>query len=221
MHKAPRLKKDMGIYGRQAYQYARWTMADMEEYNKLATLVASQVRDGDKILEVAPGPGYTVIGLAKLGNYSISAMDISPAFVDIGRKNALEAGVSINFVQGNVSSIPFEENSFDFVFNRAAFKNFKEPVKALNEMFRILKPGGKVLIQDLRPDISMKAINDYIDKTSATFSQKLVQKIIFRFFLKRSAHSKEEFKEFLAATPFLKYIIKEDNPVVYEIWLYK
>jgi ubiquinone/menaquinone biosynthesis C-methylase UbiE len=52
--------------------------------------------------------------------------------------------------------MPFDDGTFDFIFNRAAFKNFKDPVKALNEMHRVLKTNGKVLIGDLKPNITLK-----------------------------------------------------------------
>lgn len=97
--------------------------------------------------EVAPGPGYTIIELAKLGEYTITGMDLSFAFVEIGKKNAEEDGVEIKFCQGNVSAMPFKNEEFDFIFNRAAFKNFLDPAGALNEMYRVLKENGKVLIQ--------------------------------------------------------------------------
>ena len=53
--------------------------------------------------------------------------------------------------------MPFEDNEFDFVLCRAAFKNFSEPVAALREMHRVLKPGGKALIIDLRRDTPVSA----------------------------------------------------------------
>lgn len=221
MHKAPRLRKDMGIYGKQAYQYARWTRADMEEYAKLAQKIAGLVNEGDHILEVASGPGYTLIELARLGSYHLTAMDISSTFVEIGKANVKEAGLNIDFLEGNVSRIPFEENHFDFIVNRAAFKNFREPVTALKEMYRVLNSGGKILIQDLRPDAPAREINKYINRMKASFFQKLVQKIIFHLFLTRAAHSREEFEQFLSQAAITNYSIQEDHGIGYEIRINK
>ena len=50
--------------------------------------------------------------------------------------------------------MPFDSGSFDFVYCRAAFKNFSEPIRAIDEMNRVLKPGGKAVIVDLRKDAS-------------------------------------------------------------------
>ena len=113
-----------------------------------------QLPRGSVVLEVAPGPGYFCIELAKLGDYSITGLDISHTFVEIASKKAAEAGVHVDFRQGNASSMPFADNTFDFLLCRAAFKNFGQPVRALQEMCRVLKPGGRGLIIDLRKDAS-------------------------------------------------------------------
>ncbi len=121
--------------------------------------VAAQLPSGSHVLEVAPGPGYFAVELAKLGSYHIVGLDISQTFVRIATDNAKRAGVDVEFRQGNASSMPFDSGSFDFVYCRAAFKNFSEPVRAINEMHRVLKPGGKAVIVDLRKDASASEID--------------------------------------------------------------
>ena len=116
--------------------------------------VAAELPSGSHVLEVAPGPGYFAVELAKLGSYHIVGLDISQTFVRIATDNAKRAGVEVEFRHGNASSMPFDSGSFDFVYCRAAFKNFSEPVRAINEMYRVLKPGGKAVIVDLRKDTS-------------------------------------------------------------------
>jgi ubiquinone/menaquinone biosynthesis C-methylase UbiE len=118
------------------------TGKSLDEVAKLARRIANQLPSGSNVLEVAPGPGYYCIELAKLGDYSITGLDISHTFVDIASKKAVEAQVRVDFRQGNASSMPFADNTFDFLVCRAAFKNFGQPVRALQEMCRVLKPGG-------------------------------------------------------------------------------
>ena len=103
---------------------------------------------------MAPGPGYLAIELAKLGRFQVVGLDISKTFVAMATANAREAGVQVEFHLGNASSMPFDPDSFDLIVCRAAFKNFSEPVRALTEMHRVLKSGGKAFIIDLRPDAS-------------------------------------------------------------------
>lgn len=78
------------------------------------------------ILLLSPGAGYLSIELSKLGNYKITGMDISKDLVEICKRNAIDAGVQIDFRQGNVSDMPFQSNEFNFIICILAFKNFKE-----------------------------------------------------------------------------------------------
>jgi ubiquinone/menaquinone biosynthesis C-methylase UbiE len=217
---AKKLKKDEVIEGRNAYLYAKLTRADMDAYKQAAVHISENVGENERILEVAPGPGYTMIELAKLRKYSITGMDLSFAFVDLGKRNAKEAGVEVSFCQGNVSDMPFDDEEFDFIFNRAAFKNFLEPVKALNEMYRVLKVNGKVLIEDLNPDVTYKTIRDYVDNMHLNGFNSLITKGIFYFGLKKTAHSRAEFESFIEQTRFKDHKILE-NPLGFEVWLYK
>jgi ubiquinone/menaquinone biosynthesis C-methylase UbiE len=84
-----------------------------------------------------------VIELAKLGNYKIAGLDISKTFVEIAQKKAKEAGVNIEFSLGDGAHMPYDDETFNFIICRAAFKNFKEPIGVLNEMYRVLKENGK------------------------------------------------------------------------------
>jgi ubiquinone/menaquinone biosynthesis C-methylase UbiE len=88
------------------------------------------------VLEIAPGPGYFAIELAKLGDYRITGLDISKTFVKIAKRNAAQANVRMDFHQGNASGMSFKSDSFDFLLCRAAFKNFGAPLGALREMHR-------------------------------------------------------------------------------------
>jgi ubiquinone/menaquinone biosynthesis C-methylase UbiE len=114
------------------------------------------------VLEVAPGPGYLAIGLARRGAFRIAGLDISHSFVRIATQNAARAGVEIAFRQGDAAAMPYPEQSFDFVVCRAAFKNFSDPVGALREMHRVLRPGGEALIIDMRCDASNAAIDERV-----------------------------------------------------------
>ena len=88
----PKPYKGMAMEGLIATWYAKNTLPDMEEYRSLARTIAARLRPGARILEVAPGPGYTAIELARLGSFRVSGMDISSTFVSIARRNAARAG---------------------------------------------------------------------------------------------------------------------------------
>src|SRR5262249_41268766 len=150
--------KGLPLEGFLARWYARNTGRNIADYRKSAEVVAARLPGGGSVLEVAPGPGYLAIELARLGNYRVVGLDISKSFVQMATQNAAEARVAVTFTHGNAACMPFDPDSFDFIVCRAAFKNFSEPVRALSEMHRVLKPGARALILDLRPDASPEAI---------------------------------------------------------------
>src|SRR5271169_2752401 len=135
--------KGMGMEGWVAKWYAATTRKDLVEFQNLAKAIAGELPSRSRILEVAPGPGFLAIELARAGNFEVTGLDISKTFVEIARENAAREGMRIDFRQGNAAAMPFESGTFDRVICRAAFKNFAQPVAALKEMRRVLKPGGK------------------------------------------------------------------------------
>jgi ubiquinone/menaquinone biosynthesis C-methylase UbiE len=182
----------------------------MDDFKALALRVAAQIPTGSDVLEVAPGPGYFAIELAKRGDYRITGLDISQTFVEIARKNAARDGVNVDFRQGNAASMPFANESFDFLLCRAAFKNFTQPVRALQEMYRVLKPGGRALIIDLRKDASPESVAAAVDSMGLGTVNRLITKLTFRFMLLKRAYTRKEFEQFLSLTKFSPVEITED-----------
>jgi ubiquinone/menaquinone biosynthesis C-methylase UbiE len=189
--------------------YAANTGRSLDEFAKLARRIAARIPPGSVVLEVAPGPGYFSIELAKLGAYSITGLDISHTFVEIARRKAAEVGVHVAFQQGNASGMPFANDTFDFVLCRAAFKNFAQPVRALQEMCRVLKPGSRGLIIDLRKDASSESINHAVDAMGLNAVNKVITKLTFRLMLLKRAYTREQFKQMLAQANFSSVDIQE------------
>jgi ubiquinone/menaquinone biosynthesis C-methylase UbiE len=69
--------------------------------------------------------------------------------------------------------MPFADRSFDFLVCRAALRNFADPLGALREMDRVLKPGGRGLIIELRRDALMVDIAEYVDSLEVSFLSRL------------------------------------------------
>lgn len=194
--------KGMGMEGRIAIWYAKNTANDMAEFQTLAGRLANTMRSGSRILEVAPGPGYLAIELAKRSQYAITGLDISKTFVEIASANARRASVEVDFQQGNASAMPFADNTFDLILCRAAFKNFSQPLEAMNEMHRVLKPEGRAVIIDLRKDASMDDIGAYIKDANLGWANSLIYKVTFRYLLIPRAYSKQQFIEMAATSRF-------------------
>jgi ubiquinone/menaquinone biosynthesis C-methylase UbiE len=212
--------KGIGMEGGIARWYASLTKKGLDDFKKDARRMAERVPPGGKVLEVAPGPGYFAIELAKLGKHDVTGLDISKTFVEIARSNAAEAGVKVDFRQGNAADMPFAAEAFDFIFCRAAFKNFCEPVKALQEMYRVLKPGGQAVIIDLRRDASRASLKQAIEGMNVGAINGIITKLTFRFMLLKRAYTAREFEQMIVKTDFLAAEI-EENLIGLEIRLKK
>ena len=202
---------DRPIEGMMAKWYASNTAEMMKEYVDLARRISKEIPQGSAVLEVAPGPGYFCIELAKLGSYAITGMDLSRTFVKMAAEKAEQAGVRVEFKEGSASNMPFPKNSFDFLLCRAAFKNFADPVGALREMCRVLRPGGRAVLIDLSRDARPDDVSRAVDEMGLTTVNRLLTKMAFRTMLIRSAYTRAEFEQMLAETEFAQAEIVEEG----------
>jgi ubiquinone/menaquinone biosynthesis C-methylase UbiE len=210
MEKRIKPYRGMGMEGMIARWYSSQTKRAMSDFELLAQRVAERLPERARVLEVAPGPGYFAVELARLDDFQVTGLDISRTFVEIARENARAAGVRVDFQRGSASDMPFAADSFDFLLCRAAFKNFTEPVRVLNEMYRVLKPGGKAWIIDLRRDASPQQIGQAVNAMHLGNVNGIITKLTFRFMLLKRAYSKPEFEGLLTQTPFQNGKIRED-----------
>src|SRR5262249_3586882 len=163
MARTQKAHKGPAMEGFIASWYARTTKEDTR-HATWAEALGRELPRGARVLEIAPGPGDLSIEPAKGDDLRVSGVDISESFVRIAKKNARAADVKVEFRHGNASKLPYDDASFDFVVCQAAFKNFSDPVGALDEVHRVLAPGGRASIYDLRKEASLEDIDAEIDR---------------------------------------------------------
>ncbi|CAB9539066.1 2-methoxy-6-polyprenyl-1,4-benzoquinol methylase (EC [Bathymodiolus brooksi thiotrophic gill symbiont] len=113
------------------------------------TIAMANVKTGDKILDIAGGTGDLARAFAtKVGNTGqVVLSDINAAMLNEGRKNLINKGViGVEFVQLSGEQIPFADNSFDCVSIAFGLRNVTDKDQCIREMYRVLKPGGCMLI---------------------------------------------------------------------------
>jgi ubiquinone/menaquinone biosynthesis C-methylase UbiE len=208
--------KGMGMEGSLARWYDRTTRKGMPEIEALAARISALAPAAAAVLEIAPGPGFLAIELARRGLY-VRAVDISKTFVEIARRNALEAGQKVQFELGNAAALPIESASVDFVVCRAAFKNFSEPVKALIEMRRVLRSGGMALLIDMRRDVSVPEIQKYVDNLGVSRLNRWFMMFTFRSMLIKRAYPLEEIRRMTVEAGWTETRI-EITPLGFEAW---
>lgn len=108
---------------------------------RLQTVRAIAPQAGERILDVAAGTGTSSAAIARSGA-QVVAVDFSPGMIEIGRAKH----PSIEFVEADAEALPFTANTFDAVTISFGLRNVEDPRKALKEMHRVLKPGGRVVV---------------------------------------------------------------------------
>jgi len=192
------------------YAKVRRSGSQIEEYRRQAAQLTKGLPDGAAILEVAPGPGYMAIELARLGRFHVTGLDISRTFVQIASENARQAGVSVDFHQGDVAVMPFAAESFDLVICQAAFKNFVYPGSALFEIPRVLRPAGTAVIQDMGSAATHADIADEVNKMKLGWLSTFTTKATLEM-LRRRAYSPATFERLVTESPFRAGEIKADG----------
>ena len=204
--------------------YSKATADYLDDHRRTARMIADRLPPGAAILEIAPGPGYLTIELAKLGSYRITGLDISTSFIRLATENARRAGVDVEFRLGDAHALPFPDAAFDFIVCAAqmhaagvAFGNFRDPIRVLAEMRRTLKPRATALIVDPRKDVNDASIDQFVrsrvhGRVSALFTR-------WMFYGGRlRAYSRDHMHEFAAKAGFKHCQVKEAS-VAMEVWL--
>jgi ubiquinone/menaquinone biosynthesis C-methylase UbiE len=210
------LLQEMEGFSARWYARQRGTPSQIAIVRRQAARLTAAVQNG-AVLEVAPGPGYLAIEIARLGRFQVTGLDISHTMVEISKENAAAAGVNIEFRQGDATEMPFADGAFDLIVSQAAFKNFRRPVSALNEMHRVLRSGGQAVIQDLRKEASAADIDREVKSQKVGAVSGFITKRILAW-LRSRAYSAGHFESLVAESNFRTCEIKSDG-IGLEVWL--
>ncbi|WP_432928065.1 class I SAM-dependent methyltransferase [Microbispora sp. CA-135349] len=191
-----------GMEGAMARWYARQRASapQIDAVRRYAAQVTAGLPAGADVLEVAPGPGYLAVEMARLG-CAVTALDLSRTFVEITADNARRAGVRVDVRHGDAADLPFPGGSFDLVVCQAAFKNFGRPVRALDEMHRVLRPGGTAVIHDMSREASRADIDEEVRGMGLTPLNSFMTKVPL-LALRRRAYSRGLFARLAAESAF-------------------
>jgi len=218
--KATKAYKGLPMEGPIAAWYSRITLKDLRRHALMARRVVGEIPEHGSVLEIAPGPGYFCLELARLGQFHITGLDVSRSFVAIASENAARAGIAVDFREGNASHMPFDDETFDFTFCQAAFKNFTEPVNAISEMYRVLKPHGVAVISDMRRDASSEDMKREVQGMGLGGVNRALTLWTFTHMLLKSAYTVADMESMVAQTPFVKCRIKAEG-IGFQAWMEK
>lgn len=117
---------------------------------KRFTIDASGVRPGNNVLDLAGGTGDLTAKFSRLvgPQGKVILADINSSMLKVGRDKLRDKGLvqNIEYVQANAEELPFDDNTFDIITIAFGLRNVTEKDKALRSMYRVLKPGGRLLV---------------------------------------------------------------------------
>lgn len=144
------------------YNAISQTSLFQRNYELIAKDILSYCSEG-RILDIGTGPGWLLVKLHhESPRLRLTGLDVSPSMVVRAWKNMAEAGLSevIEVREGNASHVPFSDNSFDTVVSTGSIHHWKNPTACLNEVYRVLKPGGFALMYDLVSDTPASVLKE-------------------------------------------------------------
>jgi ubiquinone/menaquinone biosynthesis C-methylase UbiE len=140
-----------------------------QAFNRIATLPqmrllrwfvarrAVAMTQAGQAVDLGSGPGHLVIKLAQAApDLMVTGIDLSDEMLAEAERYARRSGLEdrITFKRGNVAQIPFPDSSLDLVVSTLSLHHWSDPVGVLDEIVRVLRPGGSFLVFDLRRDMT-------------------------------------------------------------------
>lgn len=182
-----------------------------------------------KILDLGTGPGYLTSYLSKKSSSLVIAADINEVMLEISRnvvKN--NGGQNVLFEIQDVHCLTYDNNSIDAIVSYSCLHHWVEPVVGLKECYRVLKPGGKIVIVDTDPTSlhSLSTLKRYIDDkymdileeaflesyTQKHIREMLKQAGIRKYTIQDLSFSDEEFMEVIDEIDQLPTIEDPESP---------
>jgi ubiquinone/menaquinone biosynthesis C-methylase UbiE len=134
-------------------QVSRWPLFSFFRFLTISRL--KKYEPNGILVDAGCGPGYLVLDLANnFPDLKIVGVDISAQMLALAQKRLSRIGCDrrVTFQEADVSDLPLGENSIDFVVSTLSLHHWIEPRTTMEEIYRVLKPGGRILIFDLRRD---------------------------------------------------------------------
>ena len=120
--------------------------------HEILTSVITFGNDHPTVLDVGSGPGQLLERIReKFPASKLAALDISSAMIERVKEKLPDADAQV----GTAEVLPWADDTFDIVTNSISFHHYHSPLKALQEVYRVLKPGGKFYLMDINPNTSL------------------------------------------------------------------
>jgi ubiquinone/menaquinone biosynthesis C-methylase UbiE len=159
------LKRVADEFARQAQNFESWAV---QADDAVGARFGAALRDAGRgrLLDVACGPGVVTAALAPAAT-AVVAFDATERMLEKAKARCAKAGLNnVTFELGDAENLPFPDATFDGAVTRAALHHFERPQRAIDEMFRVLRPGGSAVIVDVvsAEDADRSALHNAIER---------------------------------------------------------
>jgi ubiquinone/menaquinone biosynthesis C-methylase UbiE len=167
------------------------------EHGKLVDILAE--KEERSLLDVGCGGGQSAIHLKELyPHLQLTGIDLSAAQITRAKHRSQQKGFTIKFEVADAESLPYIDASFDVVYSFGSAKHWPHPLKGFGECWRVLKPGGELLVADATSDATLKQVeNFYAIAHFPRLFQKPVAAMLYQVMF-RSARSIETYRQIAA-----------------------
>lgn len=147
----------------------------------------TQLKEGQSFLDIGCGTGFAVRYAAdtRMDNGNFCGIDLSEKMIERSVQNSTDFR-NVHFYRANVEAMPFENDVFDSAICTNSFHHYPDPIKALEEIRRVLKPEGRIYILDATPDYPMTRLMENIIKRREPSHVKLYSTKEFRELFEKS-----------------------------------
>jgi ubiquinone/menaquinone biosynthesis C-methylase UbiE len=122
------------------------------------------INENDTVLDIACGPGLVTAAFASRAKHA-TGIDITPAMIEKARQIQKEKGLTnLSWKIGDVTKLPFSDESFSMVITRYSFHHFVDQAKVLEEMNRVCKKGGTLMVVDVALPPEKRDAYDNLEK---------------------------------------------------------
>ncbi|MBW2030330.1 MAG: methyltransferase domain-containing protein [Deltaproteobacteria bacterium] len=138
-----------GVFDNFADKYDAWFRtplgSQVDRMEKTLTWKLAMPRPGERVLDVGTGTGNYLMDLARMG-CDCTGLDIASNMLGYAREKCLRAGLPVKLVLARSENLPFPPDRFDLVLSVTALEFFEDPTASIQEMKRVCRPGGRVVI---------------------------------------------------------------------------
>ncbi len=214
----PSLEGIEDIQAAQAYdRISKWP-----QFRVLRRLIVRQLRRHKPtgiLADIGCGPGLlTTLIARKFPRLKVLGLDTAQEMIKTANANAISLGFEgrVEFREGNIQTLPLPDHALDFAISSLSLHHWSEPERGLTEIHRVLKPGGQLLLIDMRRDsrlffyLLMIFATSIVMPTAMRKTNEPLGSVL-------ASYTPMEVKEFFARSPFKEYKV-HGGPAWMIIW---